>query len=205
VEALARRATARPPPQRSPITVVDRLIVHGPPEQCREHLQRYVANGVTTPVIGLLPLGVDPRQAVARPRAALAVHYPAPLVSQEGACGVSRTIGVDHGRGVGHRPRHRRSGSRARAANVFCVDVQAEAVEAAAKHAAGLGVASEARVCDVSDESFRERGGRRVRRRASASSTCSATSRHPALRARPRDVVPLLAPDPVGQLRTARS
>jgi meso-butanediol dehydrogenase/(S,S)-butanediol dehydrogenase/diacetyl reductase len=37
--------------------------------------------------------------------------------------------------------------------NVFCVDVQAEAVEAAAKHAAGLGVASEARVCDVSDES----------------------------------------------------
>jgi meso-butanediol dehydrogenase/(S,S)-butanediol dehydrogenase/diacetyl reductase len=35
---------------------------------------------------------------------------------------------------------------------VYCVDVQAEAVEAAAKHAAGLGVDSEARVCDVSDE-----------------------------------------------------
>ena len=36
--------------------------------------------------------------------------------------------------------------------NVFCVDVQAEAVEAAAKQAAALGVDSEARVCDVSDE-----------------------------------------------------
>ena len=35
---------------------------------------------------------------------------------------------------------------------VFCVDVQAEAVEAAAKQAAALGVDSEARVCDVSDE-----------------------------------------------------
>ena len=35
---------------------------------------------------------------------------------------------------------------------VFCVDVQAEAVEAAAKHAASLGVDAEARVCDVSDE-----------------------------------------------------
>ncbi len=35
---------------------------------------------------------------------------------------------------------------------VFCLDVQAEAVEAAAKHAASLGVDSEARVCDVSDE-----------------------------------------------------
>jgi NAD(P)-dependent dehydrogenase (short-subunit alcohol dehydrogenase family) len=35
---------------------------------------------------------------------------------------------------------------------VFCLDVQAEAVEEAAKHAASLGVDSEARVCDVSDE-----------------------------------------------------
>jgi probable F420-dependent oxidoreductase len=46
-----------------PDTVVDELIVHGPPEKCREHLARYVENGVTTPVIGLLPLGVDARQA----------------------------------------------------------------------------------------------------------------------------------------------
>jgi probable F420-dependent oxidoreductase len=46
-----------------PDQVVDDLIVHGPPEKCREHIQRYVDNGVDTPVIGLLPLGVDPRQA----------------------------------------------------------------------------------------------------------------------------------------------
>ncbi len=46
-----------------PDEVVDDLIVHGPPEKCREHIARYVENGVTTPVIGLLPLGVDARQA----------------------------------------------------------------------------------------------------------------------------------------------
>ena len=46
-----------------PDQVVDDLIVHGPPEKCREHIQRYVANGVDTPVLGLLPLGIDPRQA----------------------------------------------------------------------------------------------------------------------------------------------
>jgi probable F420-dependent oxidoreductase len=46
-----------------PDHVVDELVVHGSPEQCREHIGRYVANGVTTPVIGLLPLGVDARQA----------------------------------------------------------------------------------------------------------------------------------------------
>ena len=46
-----------------PDDVVDELIIHGPPEKCREHLQRYVDNGVTTPVIGLMPLGVDAQQA----------------------------------------------------------------------------------------------------------------------------------------------
>ncbi|MGH0032012.1 MAG: LLM class F420-dependent oxidoreductase [Myxococcota bacterium] len=46
-----------------PDEVVDDLIVHGPPEKCREHIQRYVDNGVDTPVIGLLPLGIDPQQA----------------------------------------------------------------------------------------------------------------------------------------------
>ena len=39
------------------------LIVHGPPEKCREHIQQYADNGVDTPMIGLLPLGIDPRQA----------------------------------------------------------------------------------------------------------------------------------------------
>ncbi len=38
-----------------PDSVVDDLVVHGAPEQCREHLARYLAAGVTTPVIALLP------------------------------------------------------------------------------------------------------------------------------------------------------
>jgi probable F420-dependent oxidoreductase len=47
-----------------PDSLVDELIVHGPPEQCREHLQRYIDNGVTTPAIALLPFGYDVQQAV---------------------------------------------------------------------------------------------------------------------------------------------
>jgi probable F420-dependent oxidoreductase len=47
-----------------PESLVDELIVSGTPEQCREHLARYVANGVTTPAIALLPFGYDLRQAV---------------------------------------------------------------------------------------------------------------------------------------------
>jgi probable F420-dependent oxidoreductase len=46
-----------------PDDVVDELIVHGPPEACREHVQRYVDAGVTTPVLAVLPFGVDQRQA----------------------------------------------------------------------------------------------------------------------------------------------
>jgi probable F420-dependent oxidoreductase len=44
--------------------VVDELIVHGSPAACREHVARYVANGVTTPVLAVLPFGVDMRQAM---------------------------------------------------------------------------------------------------------------------------------------------
>jgi probable F420-dependent oxidoreductase len=47
-----------------PDQVVDDLIVWGPPEKCREHIQRYVTNGVTTPALAVLPFGLDPRQAV---------------------------------------------------------------------------------------------------------------------------------------------
>jgi probable F420-dependent oxidoreductase len=47
-----------------PDSMVDDLIVHGTPEQCREHLQRYVDNGVTTPVLALMPFGIDGRQAI---------------------------------------------------------------------------------------------------------------------------------------------
>jgi probable F420-dependent oxidoreductase len=38
-----------------PDEVVDALVVHGPPERCREHVQRYVDAGITTPVLALLP------------------------------------------------------------------------------------------------------------------------------------------------------
>ncbi|NRA03678.1 MAG: LLM class F420-dependent oxidoreductase [Myxococcales bacterium] len=46
-----------------PDEVVDELIVHGTPEECRAHIQRYVDNGVDTPALSIMPLGVDPRQA----------------------------------------------------------------------------------------------------------------------------------------------
>jgi probable F420-dependent oxidoreductase len=47
-----------------PDELVDALIVHGSPEACREHIQRYVDNGVNTPAIALLPFGIDERQAI---------------------------------------------------------------------------------------------------------------------------------------------
>ncbi len=50
-----------------PDEVVDALVVHGSPAQCRAHVQRYVDNGVTTPVLAVLPLApdVDVRRALA--------------------------------------------------------------------------------------------------------------------------------------------
>jgi probable F420-dependent oxidoreductase len=47
-----------------PDSLVDELIVWGSPEACRDHVQRYVDNGVTTPALALLPFGVDARQAI---------------------------------------------------------------------------------------------------------------------------------------------
>jgi probable F420-dependent oxidoreductase len=47
-----------------PDEVVDELIVWGKPDECREHIQRYVDNGVTTPALALLPFGYDQRQAI---------------------------------------------------------------------------------------------------------------------------------------------
>ncbi len=46
-----------------PDDVVDELVVWGTPEACREHIERYRANGVTTPMVALLP-GSDPAQAI---------------------------------------------------------------------------------------------------------------------------------------------
>jgi probable F420-dependent oxidoreductase len=47
-----------------PDSVADALVVHGPPEYCRERVQAYVDNGVTTPVIALLPVGVAAADAI---------------------------------------------------------------------------------------------------------------------------------------------
>ncbi len=48
-----------------PDEAVDEILVHGSAEQCRAHIQRYVDNGVTCPVLALLPFGLDPREAAA--------------------------------------------------------------------------------------------------------------------------------------------
>ncbi len=42
-----------------PDDVVDALVVHGSPAACRAHVQRYVDNGVTIPVLAVLPGGDD--------------------------------------------------------------------------------------------------------------------------------------------------
>lgn len=47
-----------------PDEVVDQLIVHGSPEACREHLDRYFDNGVTTAALAVMPFKIDLRQAV---------------------------------------------------------------------------------------------------------------------------------------------
>jgi probable F420-dependent oxidoreductase len=45
-----------------PDSVVDQLIVHGSAEHCREVIEQYVANGVTTPAPAVVPFG-DPQAA----------------------------------------------------------------------------------------------------------------------------------------------
>jgi probable F420-dependent oxidoreductase len=47
-----------------PDEVVDELVVWGTADQCKAHIARYVANGVTTPCLAVLPFGMDLRQAV---------------------------------------------------------------------------------------------------------------------------------------------
>jgi probable F420-dependent oxidoreductase len=47
-----------------PDELVDALFVHGPPESCREQIQRFVDAGVTTPVLSIMPFGGDLREAL---------------------------------------------------------------------------------------------------------------------------------------------
>ncbi len=46
-----------------PNEVIDRLVVSGSPGACKEHLDRYRENGVTCPVVALLPVGLDAQTA----------------------------------------------------------------------------------------------------------------------------------------------
>jgi probable F420-dependent oxidoreductase len=47
-----------------PDEVVDALVVHGTAEECREHIDRYHSNGVTTSAIAIMGFGdIDPVQA----------------------------------------------------------------------------------------------------------------------------------------------
>ena len=47
-----------------PDAVADAIVVHGPGDYCRERVQEYVDNGVTTPVMALLPVGVPAAEAI---------------------------------------------------------------------------------------------------------------------------------------------
>src|SRR6476660_6648779 len=42
-----------------PDEVVDDLIVHGSPEECKAHIQRYIDNGVTTVALAIMPFGLE--------------------------------------------------------------------------------------------------------------------------------------------------
>ena len=48
-----------------PDEVVDELVVHGPVDRCRAHIQRYVDHGVTIPAPMIIPVGIDLADAVA--------------------------------------------------------------------------------------------------------------------------------------------
>jgi len=71
-EAGDRRGAAAAVPDE----VVDDLVVHGSPQECREHIARYVEAGVNTPVIALVPTGDDPLPLVR----ALAPREPGPAL-----------------------------------------------------------------------------------------------------------------------------
>ncbi len=48
-----------------PDQVVDDIIIHGSPAECRDHIQRYVDAGVTTPALSIMGFAdVDARQAI---------------------------------------------------------------------------------------------------------------------------------------------
>ena len=46
-----------------PASLIDELIINGPPEVCREQIQRYVDNGLHTPVLAVMSSDVDLQEA----------------------------------------------------------------------------------------------------------------------------------------------
>lgn len=42
-----------------PIDVIDDLVVHGTPADCRAKINQYVENGLDTPIIATLPTGTS--------------------------------------------------------------------------------------------------------------------------------------------------
>ncbi|MDH4169267.1 MAG: LLM class F420-dependent oxidoreductase [Acidimicrobiia bacterium] len=52
--------------EKIPDAVVDQLIIHGSVDECFDHIQRYLANGITCPALMLMPLSpFDMAEAVA--------------------------------------------------------------------------------------------------------------------------------------------
>lgn len=47
-----------------PDELVDQLVIHGTPAECRAHIQRYVDNGVDCPAVAFIPGGYDVREAM---------------------------------------------------------------------------------------------------------------------------------------------
>ena len=47
-----------------PDELVDELIIHGSYAECRAHIGRYVAAGVTIPALAVIPFGVDLPEAI---------------------------------------------------------------------------------------------------------------------------------------------
>jgi len=45
-----------------PDHLVDALVLHGSPDECRDKVQAYVDNGITCPVLAMVPVGDDPRE-----------------------------------------------------------------------------------------------------------------------------------------------
>jgi probable F420-dependent oxidoreductase len=51
--------------EKIPDSVIDELIIHGSPDQCRNHIQRFIDAGVSCPALALMPFpGVDIDEAI---------------------------------------------------------------------------------------------------------------------------------------------